>query len=317
MSRRRNQHQLIASERLYVDARGVLVPLHKPQIEPVLQHPLDDLYTFGAIAAANALSDIYAMGAQPILALNLVGYPVKTLPMSALGEILRGGANKVVEAGAVLLGGHSIEDHEPKYGLTVAGLVHPEQVVSKGGAQPGNALILTKPLGLGIITTGIDRRLVSAETAQEAIEWMLKLNREASEAMQQMGVRAATDVTGFGLLGHLHEMVTASSTGACLLLNQIPVLPATWELVKRDCVPDGSHNNHRYLAEFVDYSPPVTSEAELVLCDAQTSGGLLIAVASERADSLLAALAQTPTPGTLIGKVVTEPRGRISVISEE
>lgn len=276
---------------------------------------VDDPYTFGAIAAANALSDVYAMGAQPILALNLVGYPVKTLPMSVLGEILRGGADKVMEAGASLLGGHSIEDHEPKYGLTVAGLVHPGRVVRKGGAQPGDVLILTKPLGLGIITTGIDRQLVSTAIAQEAIDWMLKLNRAASEAMQQVGVHAATDVTGFGLLGHLHEMVTASGLGARLLLNQIPVFPSTWELVKQDCVPDGSHNNHRYLTDFVDYSPSITREEELVLCDAQTSGGLLIAVAPEQADTLLAALAQTPTLGTVVGEIVPGPKGRIQVIT--
>ena len=201
---------------------------------------VDDPYTFGAIAAANALSDIYAMGARPILALNVVGYPIKTLPMSVLGEILRGGAEKVIEAGASLLGGHSIEDHEPKYGLTVSGLVHPDKVITKRGAQPGDLLVLTKPLGIGIITTGIDRQLADDETAQEVIDWMLKLNREASEAMQQIGpsaklrtgpstglrtgVRAATDVTGFGLLGHLQEMVAAGEVGARVVLEQVPVL---------------------------------------------------------------------------------------------
>lgn len=276
---------------------------------------VDDPYTFGAIAAANALSDIYAMGAQPIIALNLVGYPVKTLPMSVLGEILHGGAEKVIEAGASLLGGHSIEDHEPKYGLSVSGLVHPERVIAKRGAQPGDLLVLTKPLGIGIITTGIDRQLVKDTTAQAAIAWMLKLNRGAAEVMQQVGVHAATDVTGFGLLGHLHELVTASEVGAQVVLNQIPVLPAAWELVGQDCVPAGSHNNHRYAADFVDYGASISHEAELLLCDAQTSGGLLIAVSPQRVDDLLEALTGTPTPGTVIGEIIPEPVGRIQVMA--
>lgn len=276
---------------------------------------VDDPYTFGAIAAANALSDIYAMGARPILALNLVGYPVKTLPMSVLGEILRGGAEKVTEAGASLLGGHSIEDHEPKYGLTVAGLVHPDLVITKRGARPGDVLVLTKPLGIGVITTGIDRQLVDEETAKEAIDWMLKLNRDAAEVMQSVGVHAATDVTGFGLLGHLHEMVAASEAGARVVLNQVPVLSSAWELVAQDCVPEGSHNNHHYLAEFVDFSASISREEELVLCDAQTSGGLLMAVSPAKVDDLLDALVTTPTPGQVIGEAIAEPSRRIQVMA--
>ena len=277
---------------------------------------VDDPYTFGAIAAANALSDIYAMGAQPILALNLVGYPVKTLPMSVLGEILRGGADKVMEAGASLLGGHSIEDHEPKYGLTVSGLVHPDQVTTKRGARPRDVLVLTKPLGIGIITTGIDRQLVDGGITKEAVEWMLKLNRAASEAMQSVGVHAATDVTGFGLLGHLHEMVEASQVGARVMLSQVPILPAAWDLAGKDCVPEGSHNNHRYLSEFVDYSDSISYEEELVLCDAQTSGGLLIAISPEKVDVLLETLANTNTPGQVIGEIIAEPKGHIHVVHD-
>lgn len=274
---------------------------------------MDDPYTFGAIAAANALSDIYAMGARPILALNLVGYPVKTLPMSTLGEILRGGAEKVIEAGASLLGGHSIEDHEPKYGLSVSGLVHPDKVITKRGAQPGDLLVLTKPLGIGMITTGIDRQLVDKETAQEAINWMLQLNQNASEAMQQIGVHAATDVTGFGLLGHLREMLSSGGIGAQLELSKVPVLPAAWELVSQECVPEGSLNNHRYLVDFVDYASTVSFDAELLLCDAQTSGGLLIAVSPESVADLLELLADTPTPGYVIGEIVPNPLGLIRV----
>jgi len=274
---------------------------------------VDDPYTFGAIAAANALSDIYAMGAQPILALNLVGYPVKTLPMSTLGEILRGGSDKVVEAGASLLGGHSIEDHEPKYGLTVSGLVHPDRVITKRGAQPGDLLVLTKPLGIGVITTGIDRQMVDDASAQEAVDWMLKLNWEASQAMQQTGVHAATDVTGFGLLGHLREMLSGDSIGARIQLSEVSVLSAAWELAAQDCVPEGSHNNHRYLADFVKYDDSISPEAELLLCDAQTSGGLLVAVSPERADEMLATLSDTSTPGTVIGEIISDEAGRITV----
>lgn len=274
---------------------------------------VDDPYTFGAIAAANALSDIYAMGARPVIALNLVGYPVKTLPMSVLGEILRGGADKVIEAGASLLGGHSIEDHEPKYGLSVSGLVHPDQVITKRGAQPGDVLVLTKPLGMGTITTAIDRQLADDETAQEAVEWMLKLNRQAAEAMQNVYVHAATDVTGFGLLGHLHEMVSGGEVGARVELSNVPVLSAAWELAAQDCFPEGSHNNHRYLADFVDYKASISREESLLLCDAQTSGGLLIAVTPERVDNLLGELAETPTPGMVIGEILPQPKGRIQV----
>jgi selenide,water dikinase len=274
---------------------------------------VDDPYTFGAIAAANALSDIYAMGARPIMALNLVGYPVKTLPMSTLGEILRGGAEKVIEAGASLLGGHSIEDHEPKYGLSVSGLVHPDKVITKRGAQPGDLLVLTKPLGIGVITTGIDRQLVDEEIAQEAINWMLLLNREASEVMQTIGVHATTDVTGFGLLGHLREMLSGGGIGARLELSKVPILAAARGLAKQGCVPEGSHNNHRYLADFVEYGASVSPEAELLLCDAQTSGGLLMAVSPGKVDALLALLAGTSTPGHVIGDIIPNPLRQIQV----
>jgi selenide,water dikinase len=279
---------------------------------------VDDPYTFGAIAAANALSDIYAMGARPILALNLVGYPVKTLPMSLLGEILRGGADKLAEAGASLVGGHSIDDHEPKYGLAVTGLVHPDRIVTKAGARRGDLLVLTKPLGIGIITTGIDRRLVDEETAQRAVDVMLHLNRDAADAMAQAGVHACTDVTGFGLLGHLREMLVASKVSARVDLRQVPVLEEAWDLANRDCIPDGSYNNHRYLAEFVRYDPTITRAQQLVLCDAQTSGGLLMAVPPDRVEGLLATLEAAKTPVVaVIGEIVEEPEGRISVISNQ
>lgn len=274
---------------------------------------VDDPFAFGAIAAANALSDIYAMGARPVLALNLVGYPAKTLPLGMLGEILRGGEAKLAEAGACLGGGHSIEDLEPKYGLAVTGVVNPKRLVTNTGARPGDVLILTKPLGLGIITTGIDRRLVNGGVIERATAVMTQLNRAASEAMLAVGIHACTDVSGFGLLGHLREMVEASGVGARLNWKSVPVLAEAWGLVEQDCIPDGTRNNLNYLADFVDWSRAVPPTARVVLCDAQTSGGLLMAAPSKKARKLLAALAQTSTGGTVIGEIVEKPKGRIRV----
>lgn len=275
---------------------------------------VDDPFAFGAIAAANALSDIYAMGARPVLALNLVGFPVKTLPMGMLDEILRGGAAKLAEAGVTLGGGHSIEDLEPKYGLAVMGLVHPKHVVTNTHARPGDVLILTKPLGLGIITTGIDRGLVNGGVIKRVTAVMTQLNRAASEAMLAVGVHTCTDVSGFGLLGHLREMLEASHVGAKVSLKQVPVLDEAWELVAKDCVPDGSRNNHRYLTEFVEWGRGISAGAQMILCDAQTSGGLLIAVPPSRADKLLKNLEQAGIESAAaIGEIISEPQGRIRV----
>jgi selenide,water dikinase len=274
---------------------------------------VDDPFAFGAIAAANALSDIYAVGARPVLALNLVGFPIKTLPLSMLDEILAGGAAKLAEAGVTLGGGHSIEDFEPKYGLSITGVVHPARLVANAGAQPGDVLVLTKPLGLGIITTGIDRGLVNDGVIACVTAVMSQLNRPASEAMLTVGVHACTDVSGFGLLGHLHELVAASGVGAEVRLDRVPVLPEAWELVKEDAIPDGSRNNQRYLAGFVDWAPEISAEAQTILCDAQTSGGLLIATAPDRAERLLAALAQAGVTSAALGQITAAARGRIEV----
>ncbi len=275
---------------------------------------VDDPFAFGAIAAANALSDIYAMGARPVLALNLVGYPIKTLPMGMLDEILRGGAAKLTEAGVTLGGGHSIEDLEPKYGLAVTGLVHPKRVVTNTQARPGDVLILTKPLGLGIITTGIDRGLVNGSVIERVTAVMTQLNCAASEAMVTVGIHACTDISGFGLLGHLREMLGASRVGAKLSLNQVPVLDEAWELAAKDSIPDGSRNNHRYLTEFVEWGRGISAEAQMILCDAQTSGGLLMAVPSKRVNKLLKTLQQTGVESAaVIGEIISEPQGRIRV----
>jgi selenide,water dikinase len=273
---------------------------------------VDDPESFGAIAAANALSDVYAMGARPVLALNLVGFPIKTLPAGVLQAILRGGQAKLAEAGVSLGGGHSIEDLEPKYGLAVTGVVHPQRIVTNKGARPGDVLILTKPLSTGIITTGIDRGLVLNSTVAQATALMTQLNRAAAEAMVAVGVHACTDVSGFGLLGHLHEMAEASGAAAEVVLARVPVLDEVWGLVAQGAVPDGSHNNHRFLANWTDWQN-VPREQQLVLADAQTSGGLLIAVAPERKASLAEALAQSGVLAADIGHIASGPAGRITV----
>ena len=276
---------------------------------------VDDPFAFGAIAAANALSDIYAMGARPVLALNLVGYPTKTLPLGMLSEILRGGAAKLAEAGVCLGGGHSIEDLEPKYGLAVTGVIHPKRIVTNASARAGDVLVLTKPLGLGLITTGIDRRLVSREAIEHATAVMAQLNRDASEAMLMVEIHACTDVSGFGLLGHLREMIQASGAGARVHWKAVPVLTEAWGLVEQDCVPDGTRNNLNFLADFVDWSPAVPPAARVVLCDAQTSGGLLMAVPPGRAEKLLKALrAAGVASATMIGEIMAQPKGRIRVV---
>lgn len=275
---------------------------------------VDDPYAFGQIAVANALSDLYAKGVEPLIALNLVGFPAKKLPLRLLSEILRGGADKAREAGVVILGGHTVDDLEPKYGLAVLGFAHPEQIIPNSSARPGDQLILTKPLGLGIITTGIKRERVSPEVEAEAIRVMTTLNRAAAHAMRRVGVRAATDVTGYGLLGHLRNLLLASGVSATIRLSCVPVLTAAWELVAERIVPGGTLANHAYLAPFVEWDSSISEEAQLVLCDAQTSGGILIAVPPEKVDALCAALNESHTLAAIIGEVTAGAAGRIRVL---
>ena len=250
---------------------------------------VDDPFTFGTIAAANALSDVYAKGGRPLLALNIAGFP-RRLPLDMLAEILRGGAEKAQEAGVMIVGGHTIDDPEPKYGLAVTGLVHPKQFVTNAGARPGDVLCLTKPLGIGVITTGIKQEKTPPEVADEAIRVMNTLNRAASEAMVETGVHACTDVTGFGLLGHLHEMVEASGVGARLSVRAVPVLDGAPALAAGGAIAGGTARNLEWLADKVRWAPAIDETARILLADAQTSGGLLIAVAPERAETLERAL---------------------------
>lgn len=277
---------------------------------------VDDPYWFGAIAAANALSDVYAMGGRPITALNLVGFPVAKLPKHLLAEILRGGADKVKEAGAVILGGHSIDDTEPKYGLAVTGVVHPRRIGAKAGARPGDKLILTKPIGVGVITTAIKRGVCSDEHAAEAIKVMATLN-DIVDVLEPFAVRGLTDVTGFGLLGHASEMARESKVGLEISAAHVPVIPSTYDYAAQNIFPGGSKNNHRFLTSrgYVEFDSSIDETQQMILCDAVTSGGLLIAVAGDRAEALVSALqAKGTLAAAVIGRAVADHPGKIMVM---
>jgi len=247
---------------------------------------VDDPYTFGRVAAANSLSDIYAMGARPIMALSVIGFPVDKLPMSDMGEILRGGIDKAREAGIDVVGGHSLEDNEPKYGLCVTGVVHPDRILRNSSARPGDVLILTKPLGSGVVAHAIKKGRASEAEVREVVEVMTRLNRDACEAMVEVGVSACTDVTGFGLLGHLMAMVQGAGHSARILASRVPVLGSVRSLVREGVCPGGTRKNLDFYGVHVDWEEEVDGVDRLVLADAQTSGGLLIAVPAERAEAL-------------------------------
>ncbi len=275
---------------------------------------VDDPYQFGQIAATNSISDVYAMGGRPLLALNVVAFPTDALPMAVLGEILRGGADKAAEAGVRIIGGHSIDDKEPKYGLAVTGLVHPDRILRNSTARPGDRLILTKPLGMGIVSTAIKRDVASADLIARAVRLMTTLNREAGEAAVAVGVDACTDVTGFGLLGHLHEMTAGSGVGARLSFHDVPVLDGVIELARQGVVPGGSKRNFAFVEEFVTFDATLDPVQRLVLADAQTSGGLLLAVAPDRAAALACALRERNVPVVAeIGEITVDASGRIQV----
>ncbi len=275
---------------------------------------VDDPYAFGAIAAANALSDVYAMGGKPISALNIVGFPDADLEPSILAEILRGGAEKAREAGIDIVGGHTIKTEEPIYGLAVTGIVHPERVVTNARAEAGDVLVLTKPIGVGILTTAAKQDKDSANAIAEAIRIMSTLNDAASEAMLAAGAHAATDVTGFGLLGHLRNMTAASGCRAVIDLARVPVAPHAWDYVRQGIVPGGTHANRRFLSAFVDWAANVDEASQLLLCDAQTSGGLLIAVAEKDATRLVSELEKRGTLAhAVIGRVEPGDGARIRV----
>ena len=277
---------------------------------------MDDPYEFGAIAAANSLSDVYAMGGRPVLALNIVGFPRDNpdAPMEALGDILRGGAAKAKEAGIEIVGGHSVVDAEPKYGLCVTGFVHPDEYWANTGAQAGDVLILTKPIGTGVITTALRAGTVDPAVAEAAIAAMAMLNRAAADAGREVTVHACTDVTGFGLLGHLREMVGDGRVGARVQLSAVPVLDGARELAIAGAVPGGTRRNAASLDPHVEYDPAVSDADQLLLCDPQTSGGLLFAVPESDAGELISKLTAAEMPAAAIGAFVGEHAGQITVV---
>lgn len=275
---------------------------------------VDDPFTFGAIAAANSLSDIYAMGGKPLLALNIVGFPVE-LPKEILGEVLRGGSAKAEEAGCLIVGGHTVDDKEPKYGLAAIGVIAPGKQVTNAAARPGDFLVLTKPLGTGIITTANKQGLAPPQALDEAILTMSTLNKAASEAMMKIGVNACCDITGFGLMGHLKEMVIGSGVMARIHLSNVPVIEGVWDLLESGIAPGGTHRNLDGMGEEIRWHTSISRNARLLLCDAQTSGGLLISVDSKKLDSLLKELEFSGVSRSLvIGEVLTSDKIGIEVM---
>lgn len=275
---------------------------------------VDDPYSFGQVAAANAISDIYAMGGKPLTALNIVAFPIKTLPKQVLADILRGAGDKMQEAGITLVGGHSIDDNEPKFGLAVTGLVHPGKIRTNAGAKPGDKLILTKPIGVGILTTSIKKDRLSEEEIQRVTQVMATLNKTAAETMEPYNVHACTDVTGFGLMGHSLEMAKGSGAGIRITAQDVPVLPRVRELAEEGFVPGGTKNNFAHVQESITFAESLDQIGQWILCDAVTSGGLLISVDGEQADELLRKLKAANVEASMIGEIVAEHPGRIVVI---
>jgi selenide,water dikinase len=274
---------------------------------------VDDPETFGRIAAANSLSDVYAMGGTPLTALNIVCFPRKQLPVELLREVLRGGLEVVRRAGALLVGGHSVEDPELKYGLSVTGTVHPDRVITNSGARPGDRLVLTKPIGTGVVATAVKGDMAPPEVQAEAIRWMTTLNRDAAEAMQEAGVHACTDITGFGLLGHALEVARASGVTIELSASAVPLIGGARELAALGMIPAGSFSNRSFCERAVSVDESVDELLLDLLADAQTSGGLLIAVPSDRGSALHQALERRGVPHPEIGSVTGDGPGRIRV----
>lgn len=272
---------------------------------------VDDPYDFGRIGATNALSDLYAMGAEPLFALNLVGFPRKLLNEGILEEILKGGAEAAAAAGVAVLGGHSIDDAEPKYGMVAVGTVHPDRILSNSGARVGDALVLTKPLGTGVIATAHKADRVPDDVLSEAVGWMTTLNKDAAEALSDLGVHAVTDVTGYGLLGHLRNVLRSSGVAAEVTASAVPLIPGAAELVEAGFVPGGTKRNRTDLDQDLVFADHVDETQRVLLCDAQTSGGLLVALPEEAADVLMGRLSSA---AKIIGRVVAGPKGLVTVL---
>jgi selenide,water dikinase len=276
---------------------------------------VDDPFTFGQIAVANALSDVYAMGGTPLTGMNLVAFPIKTLAPSILKDILLGGLSKMEEAGVALVGGHSIDDPEIKYGLAVTGVVHPNKILTNAKAKAGDKLVLTKPLGTGIISTALKARMASEEAIRKSVESMVALNRTASEWMKKFGAHACTDITGFGFIGHALEMATASRVGMMVQSKAVPVLPEAMEYAKSGLIPGGAYSNRDFFSCRVEVHSGVLALLVDLFYDPQTSGGLLISLPSGEAKELVATLKKEKNiDSCIVGEVVKEPPGKIQIL---
>ena len=274
---------------------------------------VDDPYDYGAIAAANALSDVYAVGGRPISALNVAAFP-RDLPLDIFASVLAGGMDKATEAGCSIVGGHTVDDREPKYGLAVTGLIEPGKQVSNAGAQPGDRLVLTKAIGTGVITTAHKNDVAAPGALAEAVKSMKTLNRGASEAMTAAGANAATDITGFGVLGHLHSMMKASGTSASISRSAIPVLPGVLDLLEQDVAPGGTQRNLESLLDHLEWDDSLPESDRLLLCDPQTSGGMLISIAASKCDLLIECLAEKETlQAAVVGEVTDGAPGSIAI----
>jgi selenide,water dikinase len=277
---------------------------------------VDDPYDYGRIAAANSISDIYAMGGKPLFALNIVCFPSKKLPLDVLGLILKGGGDTAREAGIEIVGGHSVDDAEPKYGLVVTGIVPVNKVLSNAGARPGDMLVLTKPLGSGILTTALKKGLLSTDAERRAVEVMATLNRAAAEALEGLDVHALTDITGFGLLGHLHEMITGSGVSAQIYYPDLPILDEVRKFAKDKVYPGGATRNLNRYDSSVCWAATIAEDEKIILADPQTSGGLLISIAPHDLVQLVIRLRLAKVPAcSVIGQILEDKPGRIQVES--
>jgi len=274
---------------------------------------VNDPYLFGRIAAANALSDVYAMGGRPLTAMNICCFPVKEYPVEVFRQILRGGMDTVHQAGAVLAGGHSVEDPELKYGLSVTGVVHPDKLVTNAGLKPGQVLLLTKPLGTGVIATALKAGLASAQGLADAVAVMTALNAPASQVMAACGVSGATDITGFGLLGHALELAAASQVGLEIEAAKVPIIPEARDMAAMGLVPVGSHANKNFCARKLSFRGPVQEIVVDLLADAQTSGGMLMGLDPGQVERAQAMLSEQGVQGAVIGRVVERDPGTIAV----
>ncbi len=277
---------------------------------------VDDPYTFGQIAVTNALSDVYAMGGRPLTAVNIVCFPAKTMDMSILRHILRGGLDKMREAGVLLIGGHSVQDEEPKYGLSVIGVIHPDRVLLNRGGREGDKLILTKPLGTGIVSTALKAGLATEALVAKSTACMTTLNKKAAELMLEMpDIHACTDITGFGFLGHACEMIENSDRGMLIHASSFPFFPEIQELVEKEIVPGGLERNREYRAKLIEVDPSCPDWMVDIMFDPQTAGGLLIALPENQAETLIAKMHGSGiAEAAIVGEVVSKPKGKIRVL---